>query len=357
MRTDSGSAAARAESTRYGVSYARSLLPTVRFSLDHYSTLSTFDQGGGEREIQSRTTRLHLSALPTPFLVIDGEFEYDENDTSGPDDGARLTNRRHALHLRSEVLPRVYLDANKNGREQRSGLGTTSFDHTSASVGMQVRPGTILLAQWGESSATDPAGRVASDDEEKRVSLSTALRPQTELFADYQDTSQSSSSDRFDLKGVSLGLRQHVSPELSLGATVYQEKRRTSDLGGSAESARTRTLSLDTVWRPSPRWDLDLTVDLTRTDAARDTWSLTPRFGVRWDVDPATQLSLRSTVRRFDQDDGVFASADTSMNVIGQLTRRLSGGGIFEITYDYRRAASSVFDWERVLELRYTRNF
>jgi hypothetical protein len=177
-----------------------------------------------------------------------------------------------------------------------------------------------------------------------------------DLFAEYRMASQSSQESSYDLTTSGLGVRGYVSPMLSLGASVHQEQR-DSLRGGKLDRALSRFLTLDASWLPSDLWNLSMGVSIARTTDSQQSLSISPHFDARWDVDPATTLTLQYRLLRTDQEDGVLASSTTGALLTGRLIRRLPNEGILEVSYDFNRATSSVFAWERVLELRYSRSY
>jgi len=74
-------------------------------------------------------------------------------------------------------------------------------------------------------------------------------------------------------------------------------------------------------------------------------------------MDAATTLTIRYFAQRLDREDDLVALGDKSVGLTGRLFHRLPNEGILEVNYDYRRALSSAFVWERILQLRYVRTF
>ena len=358
MKQESAFSETSVESTRYGVTLDRSLLPTVRFRLEHFSDVALRSQGGMETETQSLITTVRVSALPTPFLVADGELSRTEHQAIGGIGGATGTGWGHALHLRSEVLPGIRLDVSKNGQQYETPIGTTSTDQTSVSIGVQLHRTTTILARWSASKTSDPIGlgdRQTRGDEDRRVSIASSLSPRMELFAEYGIASQAYQEGRRDRTTASIGGRWYVSPRLSLDASVSEERNEISLEQGSSSDSN-QHLDLSASWLPSDLWRLAAGVSIARSRASLDSSSVTPYLNVGWEVDPATSLTLRYYAQRLEQEDGL-TSANTSSVLGGRLMRRLPNGGILEVNYDYRRALSSLFVWERWAELRYGRSF
>ncbi len=348
----------------YSLSFAQSALPTVRVSLDHYAVFTDgADQSSGAgTSTAGRVTRARVSALPTPFLVVDADVAF----LGGSQDNHRgveqeSSSRETGLYVRSEILPGVRLDVSRRSNLNHSGGGSTSSDHLSGTLAAQLRPTTNLLATWARSTSEDQFGGSSNNRQDARVSLTSELSPGVELSASYGRTEQQFGEADQDAVSASLGLSRQLDATSSLSLDYhYYQQNTTRD--GEAQQNTTHSMQLSATLLPNPLWGLRLGMGVARNQGNGAGLQLTPSVEARWDMDPATMITVRYDLRHLQQAQEVNGIAlptlgETSSGLTGRLTHSLPNGSTFEIGYDYGAGLSGPFVRQKILQLRYSRGY
>lgn len=346
----------------FGVNFSESATPTVRLSVDHYTTLSQLTAHSGVASTSSRVTRASVSALPTPFLVVDADLALVASTERGDQHpGQDFTGRDSSLYLRSEVLPGVQLDLSKHSSLTRSPFGRQTSDVLSGNLAAQLLPTTNLVATWAQSDSRDRISGAAGGQRGGELSLTSELSPETELFAGFESSRRWFGNARQNIASLHLEVRRQLNPTLSLG-TGYSQYRQDYVRTAQQNASKTDALQLDATWLPSDLWALRLGLGLSRSTNGGRSFSLTPSLDARWEMDPATTIAVRYDLRRVQQDlqqDGILLSATTttSAGLTGRLNHRFPDGSTLDLIYDYQKGAFGPFVWQKTLDIRYTKTF
>ncbi len=361
-KQEAGFSGASATARTYGLNFSESALPTLRLSVDHYSTIAEMMTQGAQSGTSSQVTRARVSALPTPFLTLDADLALStSSQDAGLGGGQGFNGKESSVYLRSEVIPGVQLDFSTSSRASHSALVTTSSSQSSGSLSAQLFPSTSLLANWTRSAAQDSLGSAAGDQRGGTLSLVSELSPETDLSASYGRTRQGFADVQQDIVSADLGLTHQVDPTLALGASYHQYRQATLRASGPSQSAL-NALQLDATWLPDALWGLRFGLGVARDRGDSKGLSLIPSFDLRWAMDPATTVTLRYTLRTIReslvQEGGSITSTNqTSTGLTGRLTHTLPNGGAFQVAYDYQKGLLGPFVWQKVLQFQYTRTY
>jgi hypothetical protein len=344
-------------SRQYGVTLNTSLTSAARLSVDHFQSSSEL-HGTETSQTMSRSTTARLSALPTPFLVLDAEL----TDTSSSQDGLGAggsSGLTHMLALRSDPLPGVRLDLMERGQRGRSGSWTSTSQEQTMNLAVQLPPSTTLVAILSQSRFSVSGGGSDSRQRQQQISFSTPLFGQTDLQASYNRNSRSHDNSEEASTSLSAGLFGELTPGLTANAT-YRYDRQESVRQGAAIRDVTQSLQVEADWSPSPIWDLTLGVTAVRTDGSRRSSTLAPSVDARWNMDPSTTLTVRYNLQRLrdqgnpsDSPPRVFAGGFSFLNA--RLIHDLREDESIELSLDTQASSGGALSWERALGLHWTK--
>jgi hypothetical protein len=358
-RQEAGFSGASATARTYGISFSESALPTLRLNVDHYSTVAEVMTRGTQSGTSSQVTRARVSALPTPFLTLDADLALSTSSQDASLGGGQGFNgQESSVYLRSEVVPGVQLDLSTSSRTSRSALASTSSSQNSGSLAAQLFPNTSLLANWTRSAARDSLGSATSDQRGGTLSLVSEISPETDLSASYGRTRQGFADVQQDIASTDLGITKQIDPTLALGTSYHRYRQATLRAGDRSQSTLD-ALQLDATWLPDPLWGLRFGLGVARDRGDSRGLSLIPSFDLRWEMAPATTVTLRYVLRTIRestmQGGAITTTSETSTGLTGRLTHSLANGGAFQVVYDYQKGFLGPFVWQKVLQFQYTR--
>ena len=345
----------------YGLVFTRSLLPSVQFSLEHYGAFGALQTGGRESGSTSYSTTARVTAQPTPFLVVDGEFGLSAGSGTGEAGFGGTNGRLYSVDLRSEVVPGVRFDVSRNSQTVSGAFGRTASDQTAIDLAAQLSANTSVLGQWSEASSHSGDALSTWRQQAAYLSLSSRLSAVTELFADLSSASQSSPDSRSQYASAGVGLVHDVSPTLATEVTYRFDHRRDTGSGGPLDD-NSHSLSLDARWSPDPRWSLDGGISVSAHRDSSRGLSVNPYVEARWSPSAATTLALQYRVQQLTQSpletpsDGLVQS-QTSTGFTGGLSHQLSPNDSLELAYDADNGLGSTLTAQKQLRVSYIRTF
>lgn len=348
------------ESTQYGLNFNTWLTPMAQLTAYHYGSFArTGDAAGGR--LSNLTTTVKLSAEPTPFLVMDGELTHASSDQSGLglDLGGSFTS--HALTLRSDPLPGVRLDLSERGQLTQAGVSDSHTQFYTAELGLTPAPDTQVLALLSDSRFSVTGDRATSHQRQEQLSFSTPLFGCMDLAASYDRSVYDRLDAGYDSRSFSVGLVGELTATTQANLTYRQDRERSRGTAG-LEDWNSQSVQAQVNWLPDPNWDLTLGIDAVRTKNISTTTTFAPIIETRWNMSPSTMLTLRynlqSTSETNPRDGGPpFSFSGISSYLDAQLTYQISDTESIELAYDNQQLAASGTQFQRMLEMRWLKQF
>lgn len=345
---------------QYGVNFRTALTPVAQLTAYHYGS---FSRSGGVEGFRStnQTTTMRLSALPTPFLVLDGELTYSQSSQERLGATVDSSFFSHALTLRSDPLRGVRL--NLSERAQTGGSSGFNFDSQQYAVDVGVSPArnTQLLATLASSRFKAFGSPTPSRQDQQQISFAMPLLRGADLHAAYYRSFRSQGDGGDETRTMSVGVSGGITDQI-IGSATYRSDLQRFDSAGDHRRNQSQSFQIQANWLPNPDWDLTLGIDAIRSSGARRTMAIQPIIEARWNMTPATTLTARyyaQRIREFDPGTGdpVLTFSGTSSFLSARLTRQLTDTDSFELAYDAQRISSGLSRFRRIVECRWLKRF
>jgi hypothetical protein len=343
-------------SLQAGVDFDAAPLPDARLIVDESYASTTSGANPTIHSLDSTTT-VRVTALPTPFLVMDAEVDANNESSSGAPGAGSSTELTQTLDLRSDPLPQMLLDLSESGVQTSSGGSSTNSQEYTGNLALQVGPSTSFVALASQSRTGGLAGAIGSRQGQEQLSLTTSLTSGLDLQAAYTRLTQSGPGSSYDASSAVLEVSGALSPPVITTADVRRDQE-SSTVNGMTTSAPSVSLEATAAWSPTAAWNLTLGANLTRTGGTQPGNQLEPEAEIRWSPDLVTTLTARYDLQRITSTSltpGVppVSFEGTSSTFMATVTRDLGTQETIELSCESDTGVSSLYDWQRTLELQW----
>ncbi len=333
---------------------------TLFGELSNYATDNERAEGNSRMDTKRQVLRLQA----TPTRAIAASLEYSDQSSH---QGAAAVNSNSgdnalSLNVRAQVLPGLSADYTDRRQETSitDALGRViSFDSNNRNLGVSARLSdqSVLNASLSRS---DYAGALSSGSSQNslQVSLQSALSRAADISLDYGRNKSTIGSDGgFSGSFAGISFRTRTAGGMSMGASYRRSQTDSFSADASPVSQTTDAVDVDALWMPNYQLSLNLRLSYQVSNGSSISETLSPALGVRWQIDPASNLSLNYNFQSDKQWDWI------NWQFVGQRRRgsvlRLSHSFLdrssLELYYDFHSGNTGLIDWQRHFALYYAR--
>lgn len=316
---------------------------------------------GSSYSLNTKRQALRLQAIPTSAVAASLEYSDRSSRQEAVGGSSRSGENALSFNVRAQVLPG--LSADYTDQRQRLSItgglaGTVFVNAANRNLGVSARLSDRSILN-GSASKSDyvGAGGIGSSQSSLQVSLQSRLSPTADLSLDYgRNKSMIGLDSSYSGSSGGIALRTRTAGGMSMGASYRRSQINTSTANASPTSQTTDAVDLDALWMPTYQLSLNLRLSYQANNGSSISERLSPAVGVRWQIDPVTNLSLNYNYQSDRQWDWV------NWETIGQrrrasvlrLSHGFSNGSSLELYYDFHGGNTGLIEWQRHVALYYT---
>ena len=307
------------------------------------------------------TNRQVLRLQATPTSAVTASLEYSDQASSQRAVGSTSQSGQNALSLnvRGQVLPGLSADYT----DQRQKLSITNVlgdmifvDANNRNLGMSARLSDRTTLNGSLSKSDYLSAGSSSSQSSLQFSVQSQLSRTADLSFDYgRNKSITGSDSNFRGSFAGISFRTRTAGGMSMGASYRRSQIDSSTANADPTSQTTDALDFDALWMPNYQLSLNVRLSYQANNGSNISETLSPALGVRWQIAPATSLSLNYNYQSDKQWDWIqwgFIGQRRRGSVL-RLSHAFQDRSSLEFYYDFHGGNTGLVEWQRHIALYY----